>query len=86
MLHATIDGGGAYALPVQVVHLVLHQGYQGGDDYADTLHGHGRYLEGDALAASGGHQSQGVMTTAYRLDNLALYSAEIIVAPELLEK
>ena len=80
-----IDGCRLDAPTQQIVNLILHQGDEWGDDDADTLHGEGRHLECNGLAATGRHQSQSVVTGTYRLDDLTLDAPEIIIAPVLLE-
>ena len=82
-LHTTIDGSRHDTPLAQVMHLVFHQGYQGGDDDADTLHGKCRYLKGDGLATTCRHQSQCVMSGTDRLDDLPLNTPEVIIAPVL---
>ncbi len=57
MLHAAVDGCCLDAYLAQVVHLVLHQRNEWRHYNANTFHGHCWYLEGDAFAATGGHQS-----------------------------
>ena len=80
-----MDGGGPDAPMAQVLHLVLHQRDERCDDDARALLSQRRHLEGDALAAARRHQSQRVAAAAYRLDDLALYAAEIVVAPVFLQ-
>ena len=69
-----------------MVHLVLHECYQRGDDDADTLHRQGRNLKGDRLSATGRHQSKRVVTSTDGLDDLPLNTTEVIVAPIFLQK
>ena len=85
MHHAAIDGSSANAQLTKMVHLVLHQGDEWGDDDADTLLCQCRHLEGDTLAAARRHQSQRVVPAGDGVDDFALNAAEVIVAPVLLE-
>ena len=82
---AGMDGGGAYAVAAQVLHLVFHQGDERGDDNAHALLCECRHLECDALAAACWHEPQCVVSTRYALDDFALYAAEIVVAPVLFQ-
>ena len=86
MIHTAVDGCRTDASSSQILDLVFHQGYQGGDDNADTFHRQSRHLEGDRFSTTRWHQSQSVMPRTDRLDDLTLYTAEIIVAPVLLKK
>ena len=64
-----------------MMYLVLHQGYQGCDNDTRAFHCQSRYLEGDGLTAPRWHQSQRVVTSTYRLDDVALDATKVIVAP-----
>ena len=80
-----IDGCCTDTPSQEMVHLIFHQGDEWGDDDTRTLLCEGRHLERDGLASTRGHQSQRVVSTADRLDDLALNTTEIIVAPILSE-
>ena len=82
-LHSRVDSCRPDASPAQMVHLVLHQRDQGRDDQAHTLHRQRRHLEGDRLSSPRRHQSQGVLSSPYALDDLALDASEVRVAPVL---
>ena len=80
-----MNGRGPDAAMAQVMHLVLHQRNERCDDDAHPFLSERRHLEGDALASTGRHQSQGVMPVAYRLDDVSLDAAKRIVAPIALQ-
>ena len=80
-----MDGRCQDAQLAQVVNLVFHQRYQGGDDNANTFQGHGWHLEGDAFSTACGHQAERVAAQTDRLDDVALDTAEVIVTPVFLE-
>ena len=80
-----IDGGGAHTAAAEVLHLVLHQRHQRRDDDGHALHGHGRHLEGDALATTRGHEAQRVVTAGDAADDVELDAAETVVAPVALQ-
>ena len=83
--HAGVHEGGAYTPLLEVVNLVLHQGYQGGDDDGDPLQDEAGHLEAYRLAAAGGEQTDGVVAGEHRVDDLGLHGAERVVAPVFLE-
>ncbi len=80
-----IDGCCPDAVMPQVLHLVFHQRNQRGDNDTGALAAKRRHLKGDGLSAASRHQSQGIMSTAYRLDDFPLDTAKVIIAPILLE-
>ena len=82
--HAGVDGGGLDAAPAEVVDLVFHQGDERGDDEAEPFSGQGGHLEGERLAAAGGHEREGVAAGANGVDDLFLKRPEGVVAPILL--
>ena len=84
MGEATIDGGSLDASTTQIVNLILHQGYERGDDDAGAILSQGGHLESDGLSTACRHQSQCVVAATYGLDDFALNTAEIIVAPVIL--
>ncbi len=69
------------AASAQIVHLVLHERDERGHHYSDSAEYHAGHLKGDGLAASGGHQSQGVAAVKDRVHDLALERTERVVAP-----
>ena len=83
--HARVDGRGQDAPLTQVGHLVLHQGDEGRDDEARTLHHQGRHLKGDAFPTARGHQSHGVPSAQNALNDVALDAAEVRMAPVALQ-
>ena len=68
-----------------MLHLVLHQGYQRGDNDTGAFAAKRWHLKGDGLSASSRHQSQCIVSVAYRLDDFPLNTAKVIIAPILLE-
>ena len=80
-----VDVGGLDAVPLEGLHLVAHQGDERREDDADALHGEGRHLEGDALAAARRHKGKRVAPRNNALDDLALYAAEVVVTPILMK-
>ena len=79
--HSAIHSCGDDAPLAQMGHLVLHQGDEGRDDDAHALLGQGRHLEGDALAATRGHEAERVAPGTNALDDLALDAAEVWIMP-----
>ena len=69
----------------QMLHLVFHQGDQWGDNDTGAFAAERWHLKGDGLSAACRHQSQCVVSTAYRLNDFPLDTAKVIVAPILLE-
>ena len=67
------------------VDLVLHQGDQRGDDNGRAFHHQSRQLITQRLAASGGHQDEGITPSDQVRDDLLLVRLEGIVAEKLLE-
>ena len=76
-----VDGRGTDFSPAEVFHLVFHQRNERCDHQAGALHHKCRHLEGDAFAAAGGHEAEGVVTGEQTVDNFALDAAKIGVAP-----
>ena len=83
--HPRMDGGGSDASVAEMLHLVFHQGDEGCDDDACTLHRHRRYLERDTLSTARRHQSECIMTASYTLDDLPLDTPEVGISPVLLK-
>ena len=54
--HAGVDGQCLDASFAEVAHLVLHQGYQRGNDQTQSFLAQCRYLEGDGFPSSGWHE------------------------------
>jgi uncharacterized membrane protein YhaH (DUF805 family) len=82
-----VEERGMHAHLLERAHLVLHQGDQRADDQGDAAasavaHDR-RYLVGQALAAAGGHQHQRVAAADHVFDDLALQTAEAVVAEDL---
>ena len=76
-----VNGRGADVSAAEVLHLVFHERNERRDDQARALHHECRHLEGDALAAAGGHEAEGVVAGEEAVDDLALDAAKIVVAP-----
>ena len=83
-MQAGIDGRGRYALVDEMCHLVFHQRNEGCDDEAETVHGHRRHLETDALAATRRQQGEGILARHHRVNDVLLEGAEVGIAPVLL--
>ena len=83
--HAGVDGGGLDATPAEAIYLVFHQGDERGDDEAEAFGGQCGHLEGERLAAAGGHEREGVAAGADGADDLLLQRPEGVVAPVLLQ-
>ena len=83
--HAGIDGYGADAPVAQVLDLVLHQGYERGDDKGKPRLHHGRNLKADGFAAAGWEDCEHVTAFHRRLHNFLLLGAEAVVAPIFLQ-
>ena len=79
--HGGVKESGFDAMLAQVVHLVLHQRYEGSHNQGDASEHKARYLECDGLAGAGGKQSQGVVSGQHGVYYLALHGAERVVAP-----
>ena len=67
------------------VHLVLHQGDEGGDDDGRSLHHQGRQLIAQGLAAPRGHEHERVAAGGQVPDNALLIPLEGIVTEEGLQ-
>ena len=85
MVHAAVDGRGLYAMLSQLLHLVLHQCDKRSDYHAYAMPCKCRHLEGDALATTGGHQSQRVVAAHDALNDFPLDATEVLVAPVSLQ-
>lgn len=83
---ATVDGGGLDAAAAQLGNLIFHEGYQRRDHQADSGTGEGGYLKSDGLAATRGHEAQGVASAADAGDDVVLDAAEAVVAPVVAEQ
>ena len=83
--HTRIDRHSLYAFVPKPCHLIFHQGNEGSDHYAHSLHAKRRHLKRDGLASAGGHQPQRVASGTYALYYLALYAAKRIIAPVFLQ-
>ena len=70
---------------IQVLHLVLHQGYERGDDEREAVPHQGRNLEADGLAAARGEDGEYVLPLQGGLYDFALHRAETVVSPVFLE-
>ena len=77
-----IEEGRPHPELAQGVHLVLHQGDQGGDDDTGTGPRQGRDLVAQGLAATGGHEHQGVAAGDDPVDDRPLGAAEFGVAED----
>ena len=67
------------------VHLILHQGDEGGDDDRRSLHHQGRKLIAEGFSPAGGHQHEGIASADQVLDNALLVTFEGIVTKEILQ-
>ena len=76
-----IDGSSANATAAEVLDLILHQCDEWRNHHTSAFPRKGRHLECNGFATTCRHQSQRVVTATYGLNNLALDTAEIIVAP-----
>ena len=81
--HTRVDGCGEHLALSQIVYLVFHQGYERRDDDAHAFHGESRHLECERFAAARRHQSQCVLAIGDAAYDVALYAAEIGVAPSV---
>ena len=85
-VHARVDAEGADAAGAEVLHLVFHQGDEGGDHQAHAFAGQRGHLEGDGLAAARGHEAQRVAPAPDAADDVFLDAAERVVAPILFQQ
>ena len=83
--HSRKDGAGFDVPFPQVLHLILHQGDERGDDDAESAQGEGGHLEADGLAAAGGQQGERVPPVQDGEHDVLLQGTERVVAPILLQ-
>ena len=69
---------------VEILYLVFHQGYQGGNHQAHSFFGKCRDLESNGLAATRRHQSQGILILADAVDDIFLDTPKTVISPILL--
>ena len=67
------------------VHLVLHQGDEGGDDDGGPFHHQGGELVAQGFSAAGGHQDKRVPPFNQMLDDAQLVTLEGVEAEKLLQ-
>jgi len=88
-LQCAVEEGGGHADFIQRAHLIVHQRNQrrhdDGDALACTVAGDGRHLVTQALAATGGHQDQGVAAAGHVVDDGLLLTTESRVAKHLVQ-
>jgi hypothetical protein len=82
---AGIEEGRPHPVLPQGLHLVLHQGDQGGYHHPHPIPEHGRNLVADRFAAARGHQHEGVLPGQQGRDDLLLVQPEGIETKHLLE-
>jgi hypothetical protein len=75
-VHGRIDRCSFDAPLFEILNLVLHQSDQGGNYEADSRKVHGRHLEANGLAATGGEQGYGIVAIDHRLDYAVLNGSE----------
>ena len=85
VLHKTANISGLYSTTTQSLNLILHQGNERCQNYADTLHGKGWHLKRYALASASRHQAKSVVSCTDAFNDLSLNAAKIIIAPVLLK-
>ena len=83
--HSGVHRYGLDAPLLQVLHLVLHQGDQGGHDQGQAVPHHRRHLEADGLAAAGGKYGESVTSLQRGSDDFLLHRTEGVVAPPALQ-
>lgn len=81
-----IEEFGAHAELAQRLDLVLHQRDQRRDHNADAVAQQRRHLIAQRLAATGGHQHQGIVTRSDVFDNGLLWAAEVVVTEDAAEQ
>ena len=79
-----VQGSRGHALLPQALHLVVHQGDQGGDHHGEPLQAEGRHLPAERLAATGGHQHQGRTARQHMLHHRLLGPPEGRITEDLL--
>ena len=82
--HAGVDGKCLDTPLLQILYLVFHQGYQGGNHQAHSFFGKCRDLESNGLAATRRHQSQGILILADAVDDIFLDTPKTVISPILL--
>ena len=82
--HAGVDGKCLDTPLFQILYLVFHQGYQGGNHQAHSFFGKCRDLESNGLAATRRHQSQGILILANAVDDIFLDTPKTVISPILL--
>ena len=81
--HARIYGERFDSAFAQILHLVFHQGDEGGNDNTKSTLGESGHLECDRFATSGRHEPQCIFAFADTGDDLLLQVAEGVISPIL---
>ena len=76
---------GVHTQFVERIHLILHQGNQGGNHHAGARSHQCRNLVTERLAAACGHQDQGVTALDQGLDNLVLRATKTVITKNFLK-
>ena len=76
---------GLYTQALEGVHLILHQGDQRRHHHAAACSRNCRYLIANTLAATGGHQGEGIAAGNDRVNDLPLQGSEALVAEDVIE-
>ena len=84
-VHTGVNSQGLDAAGFEVLHLVLHQGYQGRDNQGYAVLHKGRHLETDRFSTTGRKDGQDVTVFQGGGYYLLLLRAEAIVTPVLLQ-
>ena len=78
-----VDGRGGDASAGQAIHLVFHQGDEGGDDQGGAGEETGGQLVDEGLAGAGGHHHQSMASGQEMLESLLLAGTESFKAEVL---
>ena len=73
---AGVQGARRDAVGAQLLHLVMHEGDEGGDHHGQPLPHHGRQLVAQGLAAAGGHHRQHILARENGAQHLLLPGPE----------
>ncbi len=82
-MHSRMHGRSLDPSVFQVLNLVFHQSYQGGDHHAYPFHSQGGHLETDRFSTTRGKQGQGITSVENRLYDIFLHWTEGRISPVL---
>ena len=79
--HSGMDTQGLYATVIEILHLVLHQGYERSHDYRDAITHQGWHLEAHGLAASRRKNGKDIPSVQSGIYYVFLLRTERIITP-----